>query len=134
MLANSILNLNKKVFFDSCLDDIFNRDDAYYSYIAVKMLFEDMYAVNQAYQEAIEQIDNLEDNPTQAIGADVLDAIDKITFCTIGVLTSFCNLLADDALITIGQIVSAIDSVMLEITNIKTVINDFDKVVNNQQA
>ena len=104
LLANSILNLNKKVFFNSSLGEDFNHNDAYYSHVAVKMLFEDMHTVNCAYQEVIEQL------PTPAIEANALDAIDKITLRAIGLLTSFCDLLADDTAITIGQIVTAIDS------------------------
>ncbi len=130
LLAKSIINLNKSVFYESS-DGQFDRDSAYYSHLSVKMLFEDIRAVNCAYQEATESDE--QDQPesgrstrllSPAIGADILDAIDQITLRAVNALSSFCDLLAGDEPIKIGQFVGAIDSVMQEIANIEVVVSN----------
>lgn len=133
LLAKSIINLNKSVFYESS-DGQFDRDSAYYSHLSVKMLYEDIRAINGAYQEATDS--NEQEQPEAgnsgrsihlvlpAISADILEAIDQITLQAVNALGSFCDLLAGDEPIKIGQFVGAIDLVMQEIANIEAVVSN----------
>lgn len=131
LLAKSIINLNRSVFYESS-DGRINRDDAYYSHLSIKMLFEDIRAINRAYQEAAEGDEQNQPESggrstrllSSAIGADTLDAIDKTTLQAVNSISSFCDLLAGDEPIKIGQFVGAIDLVMQEIANIEAVVSN----------
>jgi hypothetical protein len=130
LMAGGIINLNRRAFLIEG-DSEASRDDAYYSMLSVRMVFEDSQSLIRAWINAAKEAEQ-EQNRTGNSGGEclypttitpeVLTSIDEITTRAIGVLSSFTNELAGVDSIATKQFLEAFDSIISAINSINTVI------------
>lgn len=142
--ANGISSLIRKSFTEDSSSSL-NYDDIYYSITTVKMIVDDISAVNCAYRAATEgdgQDQTQADNPVLSAGLspllidhNIFSAIDKMVFRAGGVLSLLCNQFAGDEMgSNKEQLTGAIDSVTQELANIEAIAIGSRKATDNQQV
>lgn len=129
-MAGGIINLNRRAYIAEG-DSERNRDDAYYSMLSVKMVFEDTRELTRAWIHSVNKGDGSLYSKTEA---DTLALIDEITSRAINVLSEFTNVLAGVEPITNAQIIGVFDSLSDGIANIEDVVRAYDRFSDNRPA
>jgi len=130
-MAGGIINLNRRAYLVEGNSET-NRDDAYYSLLSVRMLFEDSRSLTRAWIDAAKEAEQdhsrADDSPgvslfPTTIDANTLASIDQITSQAINVLSSFTTVLAGVDPMTAAQYVEAFDSITSAINSINAAID-----------
>ncbi|MFA5016181.1 MAG: hypothetical protein WC504_01440 [Methylobacter sp.] len=129
-MAGGIINLNRRAYIAEG-DSKRNRDDAYYSMLSVKMVFEDTRELTRAWIHSVNKGDGSLYSKTEA---DTLALIDEITSRAIDVLSEFTNVLAGVEPITNTQIIGVFDSISGGIANIEDVVRAYETFSRNRPA
>lgn len=130
-MAGGIINLNRRAYLVEGNSET-NRDDAYYSLLSARMLFEDSQSLTRAWIDAAKEAEQdqsrVGDSPgvslyPKTIDVNTLASIDLITSQAINVLSSFTTVLAGVDPMTAAQYVEAFDSITSAINSINAVID-----------
>lgn len=130
-MEGGIISLNQRAYLAEGDSELY-RDNAYYSLLAARMLFEDSQALTCAWIDAAgkggQEHSRAGDSPGASlypttIDANILTSIQQITSQAINVLSSFTDVLAGKDPISTAQIMEWFDFITSAIKRIDAVKN-----------